>query len=67
MKGGYSDLNREHIMPHIITLPIELYPPYIYIIVDNLYIIILYSGMIRTFSINYQKIMTYLLVYEVLI
>ena len=26
-KGGYSDLNRELIVPHTIALPIELYPP----------------------------------------
>ncbi len=25
--GGYPDLNREHIVPHTIVLPIELYPP----------------------------------------
>ena len=27
MMGGYPDLNREHIVPHTIVLPIELYPP----------------------------------------
>ena len=25
--GGYPELNREHIVPHTIVLPIELYPP----------------------------------------
>ena len=28
-KGEYPDLNREHAMPHIAVLPIELYLPYI--------------------------------------
>ena len=30
-KGGYPDLNRKHIVPHTIALPIELYPPIIHI------------------------------------
>ena len=49
--GGYPDLNREHIVPHTIVLPIELYPP------KNIYV-----GVIRTLNNKYQKFMTYLLV-----
>ena len=26
-KGQYPDLNREHVVPHTTTLPIELYYP----------------------------------------
>ena len=26
--GGYLDSNKEHTMPHIVVLPIELYLPY---------------------------------------
>ena len=56
-------MNREHIVPHTIALPIELYPPKLFNIL-NIYI---YLGMIRTFNIKYQKFMTYLLVYGILI
>lgn len=40
--GEYPDLNREHIVPHTIVLPIELYPPklnsYLTYIKNNIYI-----------------------------
>jgi hypothetical protein len=58
--GGYPDLNREHIVPHTIALPIELYPPKIF------HYIILYLEVIRTPNVKHQKFMTYLLVYEIL-
>jgi hypothetical protein len=40
-KGGYSDLNREHIVPHTTTLPLSyihlkyLYFPFLFIIKTN--------------------------------
>ena len=53
--GGYPESNREHTVPHTAVLPIELYPPKVYV------------GVIRTLNSKYQKFMTYLLVYNILI
>lgn len=37
-QGGYLELNKELTMPHIVVLPIELYPPLIIIIYIYIYI-----------------------------
>ena len=56
--GGYPDLNRGHTVPHTVVLPAELYLPLL---------LYFYPEMIRTFNVKYQKFMTYLLVYEILL
>ena len=51
-------MNREFTIPHIVVLPIELYPP----LKDYCLYVITYVEVIRTPINKYQKFMTYRLV-----